>query len=185
MVRLKEEYKNEIVPRMMERYGYKNAMQVPRVDKIVINVGLGEMANEKDLIEPVRDGIAKISGQRPALTRAKKSISNFQIRDGSAVGFKVTLRGERMYEFLDRLINVVIPRIRDFRGVPRTSFDQQGNYTLGVREHTIFPEIDPDKVKMVHGMDISIVTTAKTKEEATGLLENFGMPFVGKEQGKT
>jgi large subunit ribosomal protein L5 len=180
MARLREEYKNDIVPKMMEGYGYKNAMQVPRVEKIVVNVGLGEMAHEKDLIEPVRDGIAKITGQRPALTRAKKSISNFKIRDGSAVGFKVTLRGERMYEFLDRLINVVIPRIRDFRGVPRTSFDQHGNYTLGVREHTIFPEIDLDKTKMVHGMDISIVTTAETKEEAMGLLENFGMPFVGK-----
>ena len=159
----------------------KKAMQVPRVDKMVVNVGLGEMANDKDLSEPVRNGIAAITGQRPALTRAKKSISNFKIRDGSPVGFKVTLRKDMMYEFLDRLINVVIPRIRDFRGVPRTSFDQSGNYTLGVKEHTIFPEVDMDTTKMVHGMDICIVTTAKTKEEAMGLLENFGMPFVGKQ----
>ncbi len=180
MVNLKEQYRNEIIPKMMEAIGYKNRMQVPRVEKIVVNVGMGEMANDKDLIEPVRDGIAMITGQRPAPTRARKSISNFKIRDGSLVGFKVTLRGGRMYEFLDRLINVVIPRIRDFRGVPRTSFDQHGNYTLGIKEHTIFPEIDLDKTKMVHGMDICIVTSAKTTEEAAGLLESFGMPFIRK-----
>jgi large subunit ribosomal protein L5 len=181
MASLKEEYKNVIVPRMMEAFGYRNAMEVPRVEKVVINVGMGEMAQDKDLMEPVRDGIAAITGQRPVVTRAKKAISNFKIRKDSMVGLKVTLRGARMYEFLDRLINVVIPRIRDFRGVPRTSFDESGNYTLGIREHTIFPEINLDKVKMVHGMDICIVTTAKNKKESMGLLENFGMPFVGKQ----
>ncbi|MFQ5953141.1 MAG: 50S ribosomal protein L5 [Candidatus Omnitrophota bacterium] len=178
MAGLKDEYKETIVPKMMERFGYKNAMQVPRVDKIVINVGMGEMAHDKDIIEPVRDGIAAIAGQRPAVVKSKKSISNFKIREGSPVGLKVTLRRDRMYEFLGRLINVVIPRIRDFRGVPRSSFDEHGNYTLGVKEHTIFPEINLDKVKTVHGMDICIVTTAETKEEAMGLLEFFGMPFV-------
>jgi large subunit ribosomal protein L5 len=178
MTRLRDEYNEKIVPKMVETFGYKNKMEVPRVDKIVVNVGMGEMAHDKDLIEPVRKGIEAITGQRPALTRSKKSISNFKIREGSAVGFKATLRRDRMYEFLDRLINVVIPRIRDFRGVPRTSFDQNGNYTLGIEEHTIFPEIDLDKTKQVHGMDICIVTTARTKEEAMGLLENFGMPFV-------
>ncbi|MGB2630687.1 MAG: 50S ribosomal protein L5 [Candidatus Omnitrophota bacterium] len=180
MARLKDEYKNDIVPKMMDRFGYKNTMQVPRIDKVVVNVGLGEMAHDKDLIEPVRNGLAAITGQRPALSRSKKSISNFKIREGSPVGLKVTLRGDVMYEFLGRLINVVIPRIRDFRGLSRASFDQHGNYSFGIEEHTIFPEIDLDKAKKVHGMDICIVTTADTKEEAMGLLENFGMPFVGK-----
>jgi large subunit ribosomal protein L5 len=160
MARLKDEYNDVIVPRMMEKYGYKSKMQIPRVDKIIINVGMGEMANDKDLHDPIRGGLATITGQRPALTRAKKSIANFKIRIGS---------------------HVVIPRIRDFRGLPATSFDQQGNYTFGVKEHTIFPEIDLDKTKMVHGMDICIVTTAKTKEEAKELLDCFGMPFVRKE----
>lgn len=180
MPALKDEYKKVIVPRMIERFGYKNEMQVPRIEKVVVNVGMGDMAHDKDLIEPVRGGLGMITGQRPALTRAKKSIATFKIREGSAVGFKVTLRRDRMYEFLDRLINVVIPRIRDFRGLPRTSFDQHGNYTFGIKEHTIFPEIDLDKVKKVHGMDVCIVTTAKTEEEAMSLLENFGMPFVRK-----
>jgi len=180
MARLKDDYMNEIVPKLQERFGYKNKMEVPRFDKIVINVGMGDMAHEKELVEKVRDELGVIAGQRPALRRAKKSVSNFKIRDGSPVGYKVTLRGVRMYEFLDRLINFCIPRIRDFRGVPRTGFDRQGNYTLGIKEQTIFPELDLDKVPRTHGMDVCMVTTANTKEEAEALLEAFGMPFTRK-----
>ncbi len=180
MVRIKEQYEKEIVPQLMEKFGYKNRMQVPRMDKIVINVGMGAMAHQKDLIEPIREELATIAGQRPALAKAKKSVSNFKIRDGAPVGYKVTLRRVRMYEFLDRLINFVIPRIRDFRGVSATAFDQNGNYTLGIKEQVIFPELELDKLPVAHGMDICIVTTAKTKEEARGLLEGFGMPFVKK-----
>ncbi|MDP8298466.1 MAG: 50S ribosomal protein L5 [Candidatus Tantalella remota] len=180
MVRIKEQYEKEIVPQLMDKFGYKNKMQVPRMDKIVINVGMGAMAHQKDLIEPIRDELATIAGQKPALARAKKSVSNFKIRDGAPVGYKVTLRKVRMYEFLDRLINFVIPRIRDFRGVSATAFDQNGNYTLGIKEQVIFPELELDKLPVTHGMDICIVTTAKTKEEARGLLEGFGMPFVKK-----
>ncbi len=180
MIRLKDEYENRIIPALMERFGFKNKMEVPRLEKIVINVGIGEMAHQKDLIEPIRNELATISGQRPALTRAKKSISNFKIRDGSPVGYKVTLRGKRMYEFLDRLINFVIPRIRDFRGVPKGSFDQHGNYTLGIKEQVIFPELELDKIPMTHGMDVCFVTTADNKDEAYALLESFGMPFAKK-----
>ncbi len=180
MARLKEQYENSIVPGLMEKFGYTNRMDVPRLEKIVVNVGMGEMASEKNLIEPVRDELAVITGQRPALTRAKKSISNFKIRSGAPVGYKVTLRRDRMYTFLDRLINFVIPRIRDFRGVSRTAFDQQGNYTLGLKEQTIFPELELDKIPTTHGMDICFVTTAGTKQEAMGLLEGFGMPFTKK-----
>jgi large subunit ribosomal protein L5 len=178
---LKKDYQEVIVPKMMEKFGYKNTMQVPRIEKIVVNVGMGDMSQDKDLIDPVKKGLAAITGQMPVVTKAKKSISQFKIRDGSLVGMKVTLRRKMMYEFLDRLINVVIPRIRDFRGLPRTSFDESGNYTFGVKEHTIFPEIDLDKAKKVHGMDICIVMSAKTKEEAMDLLENFGFPFVRKQ----
>jgi large subunit ribosomal protein L5 len=177
MTRLKETYDKEIIPALVEKFGYKNKMDVPKVDKIVVNVGLGQMAHQKDLIEPIRDELATITGQRPLLTKSKKSISNFKIRDGAPVGYKVTLRKDKMYEFLDRLINFVIPRIRDFRGVSATAFDRNGNYTLGVKEQTIFPELELDKLPIAHGMDICIVTTAKTKEEAKGLLEGFGMPF--------
>ena len=178
--KIKELYDKEIVPSLTEKFGYKNRMQVPHLEKIVINIGMGEMAHQKDLIEPIRDELAAIAGQRPALTRSKKSISNFKIRDGAPVGYKVTLRKVRMYEFLDRLINFVIPRIRDFRGVSRTGFDQNGNYTLGIKEQVIFPELELDKIPATHGMDICFVTTAKTKEEAMGLLEGFGMPFAKK-----
>ncbi|MEA3489928.1 MAG: 50S ribosomal protein L5 [Candidatus Omnitrophota bacterium] len=180
MARLKDEYEKDIVPDLMKKFGHKNRMDVPRLEKIVINVGIGEMAHQKDLIEPVRDELAAITGQRPALAKAKKSISNFKIRSGVPVGFKVTLRRQRMYEFLDRLINFVIPRIRDFRGVPRTAFDQHGNYTLGIKEQTIFPELELDKIPMTHGMDICFVTTAEGKEEALSLLQGFGMPFARK-----
>ena len=179
-VRLKEEYENKIIADLMEKLGYKNKMEVPRIEKIVINVGMGEMAHQKDLIEPIRDEIATIAGQRPALRRSKQSISNFKIRDGAPVGYKVTLRKARMYEFLDRLINFVIPRIRDFRGVSRTAFDQHGNYSLGIKEQTIFPELELDKVVTTHGMDVCIVTTAETKDEGMALLESFGMPFAKK-----
>ena len=180
MARLREEYEKNIVPKLMEEHGYSNRMEVPRLEKIVVNVGLGEMAHQKELIEPVRNEIAAITGQRPVIINSKKAISNFKIRQGVPVGFKVTLRRARMYEFMDRLINFVIPRIRDFRGVPSTSFDQIGNYTLGIKDQTIFPELELDKIPMTHGMDISFVTTAKTKEEAMSLLEKFGMPFAKK-----
>ena len=180
MARFKEEYENKIVPELTEKFGYKNRMQVPKVDKIVVNVGLGGMSQDKNLIEPVRDEIAAITGQRPAITRAKKAISNFKLREGVPVGYKVTLRKDMMYNFLDRLINFVIPRIRDFRGVSSKAFDQNGNYTLGIKEQTIFPELELDKVPVPHGMDVCIVTTAKNKKEAMALLEGFGMPFVKK-----
>lgn len=175
--RLKEHYDKKIVPDLMQKFGYSNRMQVPRLTKIVVNVGMGEMAHEKDLVDPIREEIATITGQRPALSKARKSISTFKIRAGVPVGYHVTLRKERMYEFLDRLINFVMPRIRDFRGVPRSSFDQHGNYALGIKEQVIFPELEPDKMPRPHGMDICIVTTAKTKDEAMSLLEGFGMPF--------
>lgn len=180
MERLKETYETKIVPELMSEFGFKNKMDVPRLEKIVVNVGMGEMSQQKDLIEAIRDELATIAGQRPALRRSKKSISNFKIRDGAPVGYKVTLRKARMYEFLDRLINFVIPRIRDFRGVSATAFDQNGNYTLGVTEQTIFPGLELDKVPVTHGMDISFVTSAKTKEEAMSLLKGFGMPFAKK-----
>jgi large subunit ribosomal protein L5 len=177
MARLKEEYINNIAPRLMKERGYKNIMMVPKLQKIVVNVGMGAMSHEKELVESVREEIGIITGQRPALTKSKHSISNFKIRQGVPVGYRVTLRSSRMYEFLDRLINFCIPRIRDFRGVSRTSFDGRGNYNLGIKEQTIFPELDLDKIPRSHGMDISFVTTAKTDEEARKLLEAFGMPF--------
>lgn len=180
MARLRELYKNEIVPALVERFGYGNKMDVPAIQKVVVNVGMGEMAFQKELIDTIRDELAVITGQKPTIRRAKKSVSNFKIREGAPVGYKVTLRGARMYEFIDRLINFVIPRIRDFRGVSRNAFDQQGNYTLGIKEQTIFPELELDKIPVTHGMDISFVTTAKTVEEARGLLEGFGMPFTKK-----
>jgi large subunit ribosomal protein L5 len=180
MARLKEAYEKEIVSALTDKFGYTNRMQVPRIQKIVVNVGMGQMAHQKDLIEPIRNELAAITGQRPQLTRARKSISNFKIRAGVPVGYKVTLRKEKMYEFLDRLINFVIPRIRDFRGVSRAGFDQNGNYTLGIKEQSIFPELELDKITVSHGMDICFVTTARNKEEAQGLLEAFGMPFTKK-----
>ncbi len=180
MARLRELYEKEIIEKLVKEFSFTNKMQVPRLQKIVLNVGLGEMAHQKDLIDSVRDEIAMLTGQRPMLTKSRKSISNFKIRDGAPVGYKVTLRGERMYEFMDRLINFVIPRIRDFRGVSRNAFDKNGNYTLGVKEQTIFPELELDKLPIVHGMDISFVTTANNKEGCMRLLEEFGMPFAKK-----
>ncbi len=185
MTRLKEVYEKEIVRGLMDKFGYSGRMQVPKIEKIVVNVGMGQMAHQKDLIDPIRDELAAITGQRPCITRSKKSIANFKIREGAPVGYKVTLRGDRMYEFLDRLINFVIPRIKDFRGVSRNSFDSNGNYALGIKDQSIFPELELDKLPVSHGMDVCIVTTAKTKEEAVGLLEGFGMPFSKKHVEKT
>jgi len=175
--RLQERYKSEVTPRMMERFGFKNIFEVPRVTKIIINVGLGEAVQNKGLLDNVMKEIALISGQKPVATIAKKAIAGFKIRKDAPVGCKVTLRKARMYEFLDRLINVAIPRIRDFRGLNNASFDGQGNYSLGITEQGIFPEIDVDKIQLVHGMDITIVTTAKNKDESLELLRFFGMPF--------
>lgn len=177
MTRLQESYKKEILPRLKEDLGLGNEMEVPKIEKVVVNVGLGAIAHDKDLIKPVMEELSSITGQRPVITRAKKSIANFNIREGAPVGMKVTLRKERMYEFIDRLINFVIPRIRDFRGVSTKAFDQNGNYTLGIRDQSIFPELELDKIKTQYGMDICFVTTAKDPASARKLLERFGMPF--------
>ncbi len=177
MARFKEKYWNEVVPAMMERFGYKNVMQVPRFDKIVLNIGCGDaVADPKALEGAVRD-LETISGQKPVITRAKKSVAAFRIREGMPIGCKVTLRGDRMFEFLDRLISVTLPRIRDFRGVSATSFDGHGNYSLGLREQLVFPEIDYDKIEKVRGLEVVIATTAETDEEAYELLKLMGMPF--------
>ncbi len=177
MERLKEQYRAEIAPRMRDEFGYSNIMQIPRLEKIVVNVGLGEaLQNAKALDAAVKD-VTTIAGQRPVITRARKSIATFKLRAGNPIGVKVTLRGDRMYAFLDRLVNVALPRMRDFRGVPRDAFDGRGNYTLGLREQIVFPEISYDQVDRVRGMEITIVTTAKTDEEARRLLEHLGMPF--------
>ena len=177
MARLKDQYQNEFVDVLMKKFGYKNVMQVPKLDKIVINMGVGEAKeNAKVLDSAVRD-LENISGQKAVTTKAKKSVANFKIREGMAIGCKVTLRGERMYEFLDRLINLALPRVRDFRGVNPNAFDGRGNYALGIKEQLIFPEIEYDKVDKVRGMDVIIVTTAKTDEEARELLTLFNMPF--------
>ena len=177
MTRLKEKYNNEIVAAMQKKFGYKNVMQVPKLDKIVINMGVGEAKdNAKALESAVRD-MEIIAGQKPVVTKAKKSVANFKIREGLAIGCKVTLRGDKMYEFADRLISLALPRVRDFRGVNPNTFDGRGNYALGVKEQLIFPEIEYDKVDKVRGMDVIFVTTANTDEEARELLTQFGMPF--------
>ncbi|MCQ6281433.1 50S ribosomal protein L5 [Bacillus sp. EB600] len=177
MNRLKERYVKEISPALVSKFNYKSVMQVPKVDKIVINMGVGDaVANAKALDNAVEE-LTTITGQKPVVTRAKKSIAGFRLREGMPIGAKVTLRGERMYEFLDKLISVSLPRVRDFRGVSKKAFDGRGNYTLGVKEQLIFPEIDYDKVSKVRGMDIVIVTTANTDEEARELLTQIGMPF--------
>jgi large subunit ribosomal protein L5 len=175
--RLIAQYRKSIVPAMMKRFGYKSLMQVPKIEKIVINMGVGEANQDAKLLDQALDDLKTISGQKPVITRAKQAISNFKIRAGNKIGAKVTLRRWQMYEFLDRLINIDIPRIRDFRGLSDTSFDGRGNYTMGVKEQIIFPEIDYDKIDRIRGMDISIVTTAKTDEEGYELLLAFGMPF--------
>ncbi|MGD6834589.1 50S ribosomal protein L5 [Bacillus haimaensis] len=177
MNRLKEKYQSEIIPALMGKFNYKSVMQAPKLEKIVINMGVGDaVANSKALDAAVEE-LTSITGQKPVVTRAKKSIAGFRLREGMPIGAKVTLRGERMYEFLDKLVSVSLPRVRDFRGISKKSFDGRGNYTLGVKEQLIFPEIDYDKVNKVRGMDIVIVTTANTDEEARELLTSFGMPF--------
>jgi len=177
MNRLKEKFEKEITPALMSKFNYTSVMQVPKLEKIVINMGVGDaVANSKALDNAVEE-LATITGQKPVVTRAKKSIAGFRLREGMPIGAKVTLRGERMYEFLDKLISVSLPRVRDFRGISKKSFDGRGNYTLGVKEQLIFPEIDYDKVTKVRGMDIVIVTTANTDEEARELLTAYGMPF--------
>lgn len=177
MSRLKERYMNEVVPALRERFGYKNVNQVPRLEKIVVNMGVGEGAQDSKALDSAIEDLAMITGQRPMVTRARKSVANFKIREGMAIGCKVTLRGQRMYDFLDKLISVSLPRIRDFRGISPKSFDGRGNYSLGLKEQLIFPEISYDKVSQIRGMDITIVTTAKTDEEAYELLKALGMPF--------
>lgn len=177
MTRMYEMYRNETVPNLMKQFSYKNAMQVPKVEKIVINIGLGEATQNSKVVDSAVGDLELITGQRPVVTRAKKSIAGFRLRQGMPIGAKVTLRGSRMYEFLDKLVNVSLPRVRDFRGVSPRAFDGRGNYTLGLREQLIFPEIDYDKVDQVRGMEVVVVTTAKTDEEARALLTELGMPF--------
>ena len=177
MSRLKDLYNDEIVDALTKKFGYKNVMEVPKLDKIVINMGVGEAKDNAKLLESAVKDLETITGQKAVLTRAKKSVANFKIREGLAIGCKVTLRGERMYEFLDRLVNLALPRVRDFRGVNPNSFDGRGKYSLGIKEQLIFPEIEYDKVDKVRGMDIIFVTTAKTDEEGRELLRLFNMPF--------
>ncbi|WP_151409235.1 50S ribosomal protein L5 [Anaerococcus sp. Marseille-P9784] len=175
--RLKEKYENEVVKELMEKFGYKNVMQVPKLEKIVINVGLGEAKDNQNLLNSVKKELALITGQQPIESKAKKSVANFKLREGQAIGTKVTIRREKMYDFLDKLISISLPRVRDFRGINPNSFDGRGNYSLGIKEQLIFPEIKYDDVDFLHGMDITIVTTAKTDEEAKAFLELMGMPF--------
>ena len=177
MSRLKEMYKNEIVDAMIKKFGYKNVMEVPKLDKIVLNMGVGEAKDNAKVLEAAVKDMEAITGQKVVTTKAKNSIANFKIREGLPIGCKVTLRGEKMYEFLDRLVNLALPRVRDFRGVNPNAFDGRGNYALGIKEQIIFPEIEYDKVDKVRGMDIIFVTTAKTDEEARELLKLLGMPF--------
>ena len=177
MSRLKERYRKEVIPTLMERYRYKNIMQVPRLDKVVLNIGVGEAIQNAKALEAADSDLAAISGQHPVITRAKKSIAAFRLREGMPIGLKVTLRGERMYHFFDKLVNAVLPRVREFQGVPSKSFDGRGNYTLGFKEQTFFPEVDYDKIDKARGLEISIITTAKTDEEGRHLLEFLGLPF--------
>ena len=175
--RMQVKYKEEIVSALMERFKYKNIMEVPKLNKIVINIGLGSAKDNPKVLESALRDLEIISGQKPVITTAKKSIANFQLREGMKIGTKVTLRGEKMYDFLDRLVNIALPRVRDFRGVSASSFDGRGNYALGIKEQLIFPEIVYDMIDQIRGMDIIIVTTAKTDEESKALLELLGMPF--------
>ena len=177
MSRLKDLYKDEIVDAMIKKFGYKNIMEVPKLDKIVINMGVGEAKENAKVLDSAVKDLETITGQKVVLTRAKNSVANFKIREGIPIGCKTTLRGEKMYDFMDRLVNLALPRVRDFRGVSADSFDGRGNYALGVKEQLIFPEIEYDKVEKVRGMDVIVVTTAKTDEEARELLRLFGMPF--------
>ena len=177
MSRLKQRYTKEIAPAMGKEYGYKNVMAIPKLEKIVINIGLGEAIQNSKLLDNAADELGQIAGQRPVITRAKKSIASFKLRKGMPIGCSVTLRGERMFEFLDRLVNTALPRVRDFRGLSTKSFDGRGNYTLGLRDQLIFPKIDYSRVSKIKGMNICVVTTAKTDDEARTLLRLFGMPF--------
>jgi large subunit ribosomal protein L5 len=177
MNRLNEKYINEVVPQLMKDFNYTSVMEVPKIDKVVVNIGVGDAIQNSKLLDEAVAELGAITGQAPVITKAKKSIANFKLREGMNIGCKVTLRSERMYEFLDKLFNVSLPRVRDFRGVSDTSFDGRGNYTLGIKEQIIFPEIDFDKVNRTRGMDVVIVTTAKTNDEAKALLKAMGMPF--------
>lgn len=178
MSRLKERYRKEVTPKLMELYDYKNIMQVPRLEKIVLNIGLGEAIGNAKALEAAEKDLVTISGQKPVITRAKKSIAAFKLRAGMPIGLKITLRGERMYDFFDKLINAVLPRVREFQGVPRDSFDGWGNYTLGLKEQIVFPEVDYDSIDKIRGLEVSIITTAKTDDEGRHLLEALGMPFI-------
>ena len=177
MSRLRDFYNTEIIPEMTKKFSYTNKLAVPKIEKIIINMGVGEAKENAKVLDGAVKDMATISGQKPLVTKAKKSVANFKLREGMNIGCKVTLRGDRMYEFADRLINIALPRVRDFRGVKANSFDGRGNYTMGIKEQLIFPEIDYDKIDKIRGMDIIFVTTAKTDEEARELLRLFGMPF--------
>ena len=177
MARLKEKYLNEVAPALMSKFGYKSVMQIPKLDKVVVNVGCGDAKDNPKMMDAILGDIATITGQRPVVCRAKKSVANFKLREGMPIGVKVTLRGERMYEFVDRLFSVALPRVRDFRGINPNSFDGRGNYAFGLKEQLIFPEIEYDKVDKIRGMDICICTTATTDEEAKELLTQLGAPF--------
>ncbi len=179
MARLKDYYKKEIVPRLTKDFAYKNVMQVPKITKIVVNMGLGEALSNIKILDSASEEISLITGQRPIITKARRSVANFKLREGNPIGCAVTLRREKMYEFLDRLVNVALPRVRDFRGISPKGFDGRGNYTFGIKEQIIFPEISYDKIDKIKGMNITVVTTAKTDEEARSLLRYLGMPFAG------
>ncbi len=181
MARLKKKYQEEVIPAMIKEFGYKNPLQVPRLEKITLNVGIGEATQNIKVLDAAVAEVTAIAGQKPVITRAKKAIANFKLREGVPIGCMVTLRRERMYEFLDRLIHVALPRVRDFKGVPDSSFDRRGNYSLGLREQIIFPEIQADKVEKPRGLTVSIVTTAKTDREGKALLKHMGMPFAVKD----
>lgn len=175
--RLEKKYRSEVVPELVKEFGYSTVMMAPKIEKIVVNMGVGEATGNSKVLDDAVADLTTLSGQKPVITKAKKSIASFKLREGQAIGCKVTLRGERMYEFLDKLISIALPRVRDFRGISRNSFDGHGNYTLGVKEQLIFPEIDYDKISKIRGMDIVIVTTARSDKEAEALLEKMGMPF--------
>ncbi len=177
MNRMKERYQNEVMPAMMKALNLQNTMEAPRIQKVVLNIGMGEAMDNPKTLEAASSDVAAITGQKPVITKARKSVANFKLREGRAIGVMVTLRGEKMWSFLDRLMNVVLPRVRDFRGISREAFDGRGNYTLGLREQIIFPEIEYDKVDKVRGMEITIVTTARNDDQAAVLLEMLGMPF--------
>lgn len=177
MSTLYEQYKQEIIPKLMEKFQYKNVMQVPKIEKVILNIGVGEAVQNPKALDGAVSDLTIISGQKPVVTKAKKSIAGFKLREGVPIGCKVTLRGERMYEFLYRLINIVLPRVRDFRGVSPQAFDGRGNYSLGIKEQTIFPEIEFDKIDKIRGLEVIVVTSAKTDEEARELLRSMGMPF--------